>query len=107
MAALTADFDENGVVGTADLGAWAAGFGIGAGASPGDGDATGEGAVNGGDFLAWQREYGNGKAFAPPSVVPEPHSAALALIAVAVVAGAARQRHPVAHGGAMGDLGCF
>jgi len=81
--ALTADFDNNGVVDGADFTQWKGEFGAG---------------LDGGDFLAWQREFGaSGGANASPSfigvdftvtqsssaaVVPEPRSVGLVFIAM-------------------------
>lgn len=51
-ANLSADFDQNGYVETADLTQWESDYGLN-----GDADADGDGNSNGLDFLAWQREY--------------------------------------------------
>lgn len=81
-----ADFDEDADVDVADLAAWESGFGITNGAAHGDGDATGEGAVNGADFLTWQRQYGIGlPAAAASSAVPEPTAAGLVCIVAAAI----------------------
>lgn len=83
----SADFDLDLDVDDVDLAAWEAGFGTSPGAVKGDGDANEDGAVTGADFLQWQREYGFGVPTTPAvAAVPEPHTAALALLAVAGLA---------------------
>lgn len=81
--ALQADFDHNNLVDSADLILWQAGYGVSTGATYQDGDADGDGAVTGRDFLIWQREAGSG-AIVPLSglaAVPEPSG--LVLVALA------------------------
>jgi hypothetical protein len=55
--ALAADFNRDNVVNAADLSDWQAGFGTASGATPVMGDADRNGAVDGADFLVWQREH--------------------------------------------------
>ena len=73
-----ADFDGDGYVDGVDLSTWQDVFG----ASPG-GDADNDGDGDGADFLVWQRQLGDGMtATASAGAVPEPHAAALMVIAV-------------------------
>jgi hypothetical protein len=68
------DFNNNGVVNSADLTVWRGAFGTGPGA-----DADSDGDSDGNDFLIWQRNLGVGSpATAVAGVVPEPASLALA-----------------------------
>lgn len=88
---LEADFNENGVVDSADLLTWKNGFD--GGTTKATGDANGDGDVDGADFLTWQRQLGT---FPPATVaagaVPEPHAAMLALLAaMGAVAGGRRR----------------
>ncbi|HMO85440.1 MAG TPA: CRTAC1 family protein [Lacipirellulaceae bacterium] len=83
------DFNGDGQIDGADLVAWTADFGTGAGS-----DANYDGVADGFDFLAWQRRLGRGVPAATPAGqgVAEPAGAALALVLVAAAAGAARRR---------------
>lgn len=87
-AALAADFDRDNATTGDDLGIWSANFGAAGGAAKSTGDATGDGAVDGRDFLVWQREF----VVTPiATVVPEPAAATLAALALTAIAvGAAR-----------------
>jgi len=70
------DFNSDGVTDGMDLVIWETNFGLTAGGNPAMGDATQDGAVDGADFLGWQRA----SAPSPPvqaSAIPEPHSLAL------------------------------
>ena len=87
--ALQADFDHNNLVNSTDLALWQTGYGIPSGATYQNGDADGDGDVDGRDFLIWQREYGSGALVPLGAVVavPEPMTAALGgLILLAIVA---------------------
>ncbi len=85
LSGVPGDFDEDGDVDGDDLPVWSAGFGMAAGADPGDGDADGDDDVDGADFLVWQQNAG----IAPPAVpamwaaavAPEPSAGVLAVIA--------------------------
>jgi T5SS/PEP-CTERM-associated repeat protein len=81
-----ADFDEDGDVDGADLVLWRLGVGTSSGALHSQGDADGDRDVDGADFLTWQRQLGSGSIIsAANGPVPEPGSAVLASIAVAIV----------------------
>jgi autotransporter-associated beta strand protein len=87
-----ADFNEDGQVDSADLVLWTAGFGNTGAAMHGDGDADGDHAVAGNDFLAWQRQAN----FTAPSQlathsVPEPRSIAPTIAALLGAASFARR----------------
>jgi hypothetical protein len=81
---LSADFDEDGDVDAADLAKWKVGFGIASGAAHMQGDADGNGAVDGADYLAWQRQFGTTLAASAAGAVPEPSSALLMTIVMAI-----------------------
>ncbi len=82
LEALLADFDADLDVDAADLAAWKTGVGIQSGAIRANGDANGDGVVDGTDFLIWQRQL---TATSPLSTqtVPEPHSFVLFAMALA------------------------
>jgi hypothetical protein len=85
---LTADFDDDGNVDGDDLTVWTENIGPTAAA-----DANADGVTDGADFLAWQREFGLG--ITPPvgaaiAAVPEPGSAVLAAMSVAMLSMAGR-----------------
>jgi len=72
------DFNRDGYVNADDLDEWAGEFGNG---------------YDGSDFLTWQRELGNGVLEgAAAATVPEPTSAALSLLALSALGGAAWRR---------------
>ena len=81
-SSLAADFDGDRDVDDGDLERWKTGFGSAGGAMRDQGDANGDGVVDGSDFLIWQRSL-TGAAGA--DVVPEPGGLALALGALATV----------------------
>ena len=77
-----ADFNEDGFVDGDDLAAWEANLGLTGTATKMLGDANGDMAVNGSDFLAWQREFtGSAPQAENSSAVPEPSSLLLTLAA--------------------------
>jgi hypothetical protein len=78
-AAGTADFNYDHRVDDLDLGTWISAFGTSHHTDNRSGDATGDGRVDGVDFLAWQRQFG--AAPLPASGIPEPHAALLAMLA--------------------------
>ena len=73
-----------------DLALWEIGYGIESGAVHSDGDADGDFAVDGVDFLIWQRQFGFplspviGSASTSP--VPEPTGFTLLSLALVLVA---------------------
>lgn len=68
-----ADFNDSGTVDAADLAQWQIGFGD-LDASPAQGDANGDQAVNGDDFLIWRRQLAEANAAGPALAIPEPRS---------------------------------
>jgi hypothetical protein len=81
---LAADFDEDAAVDAADLTTrWRANFGLSTDATHTQGNADGDGDVDGADFLAWQRQVGT---VAAAAVVPEPGALAPFSVAMALVA---------------------
>ena len=84
---LLGDVDSDGDVDAADILVWESGFGLSAGASLSDGDTDLDGDVDGVDFLNLQRGLGDATGLlATPlsthaSVVPEPSTPLLALLA--------------------------
>lgn len=73
-----ADFDRDGKVAAGDLTAWTTEYALSAAA-----DANLDDDSDGTDFLAWQREFGNGTTTLPIlSAIPEPASIGLLLIAI-------------------------
>ncbi len=61
-------------------------------ATPNDGDANGDGDVDGNDFLIWQAGFSPGGDGGASSAVPEPAAAVLGLL-VAGLAAIARRRN--------------
>jgi hypothetical protein len=72
-----ADFDRDGNVDADDLGQWQGDYDLN-----GDSDADGDGDSDGADFLAWQRQLGEGIAV-PAAAVPEPNSVVLVVMLIA------------------------
>jgi hypothetical protein len=92
--ALKADFDKNNGVRGADLAQWTTNFATPSGADKATGDADGDGAVDGGDLLVWQRELGAGTVVttAPTAAtVPEPATVLLVVLSAAAIAYCRRQ----------------
>jgi hypothetical protein len=83
-----ADFDDDTDVDDVDFAAWQTGFGLDTGATHAGGDANADGAVDGRDFLIWERQFND--AVPPIGAIPEP--AALALGALALLALTAHAR---------------
>jgi endonuclease/exonuclease/phosphatase family metal-dependent hydrolase len=76
-----ADFNYSRTVDATDLAAWQNNYGLASGATRSQGDANGDGRVNGRDFLIWQRQATGGSPAL--AVVPEPASWVLLVLAVA------------------------
>ena len=91
-----ADFNEDGVVDSADEALWEIGYGTASGAVHGDGDADDDFDVDGKDFLIWQRQFGfpllSGIGSASTSSVPEPTAWMLWLVGIGFVGGMRRRR---------------
>jgi hypothetical protein len=81
---IDADFDNDQDVDGNDFLIWQRNNG-GAGGN-GDGDADGDGQVDGDDLAAWRQRFGMPVAQGATGAVPEPASAAIALVAVAAFA---------------------
>lgn len=81
-----ADFDLDGAVDARDLSWWQSSFGVDAG-----GDADGDSATTGGDFLVWQRQVGDPTG-ATQYAVAEPDGASLAGAVALLVALCRRRR---------------
>lgn len=86
-----ADFDNDGDADGQDFLIWQRN--LGKGTAFAQGDADGNGVVNAADFAIWKAQFGQtGLATGAAGAVPEPASAALAVLGVIVAAGARRQR---------------
>jgi hypothetical protein len=83
---IAGDFNADGIVDAADLDRWTAGLGTSDAATHWQGDANGDQIVDGADLLIWQRNIGMTASTAIAGAVPEPQSAALITIALAVLA---------------------
>jgi hypothetical protein len=85
----TADFDLDGDVDGADFLAWQRGVGLAEGATLGDGDATGEGAVDAADLTVWSGAFDSAPGLRS---VPEPTYGTIAGVLVIFVTLSARRR---------------
>ncbi|WP_172991839.1 family 16 glycosylhydrolase [Lacipirellula parvula] len=88
VAAISADFNLDGVVDGADFLVWQRGANIASGAEPSDGDANGDGRVNGEDLQIWREQFGAvaNLAASPTAGVPEPGGMVLLGLAIVVAA---------------------
>ncbi len=87
------DFDEDVDVDADDLARWNLGFGTLAAATHLQGDANADGAVEGADFMVWQRQLGTSVGVLQTTAVPEQESSLLLLPATAgAIAIVRRQR---------------
>ena len=88
-----ADFNLDGAVNTLDLPVWKAGFGNPAPSGIANGDANGDGLVDGKDFLIWQRAATAASAATPATgAVPEPTTGMMVAAALLSVGFIARRR---------------
>jgi hypothetical protein len=78
-----ADFNEDGHVDVDDLVLWRAGMGTQTGATHTQGDANGDLAVDGADFLIWQRRLSTTGVVPSSREIPEPSAWLIAAMAVA------------------------
>jgi hypothetical protein len=97
VGASFADFNGDGVVDEEDLAIWQTFKGTDTGASILQGDADGDGDVDGNDYLEWLEQYTNGGVPGSPAPsssgsVPEPGGLAM-LSFCAMLALACRRRH--------------
>ncbi len=90
---LPSDFNSDGFVNSGDLNVWRNNFGIAADANRNQGDADGDGAVTGADFLLWQRQAaGGGSSVAAAAAVPEPSAATLVVATLVMFASSGMRR---------------
>lgn len=88
-----ADFDDNLLVNGADFLTWQKNFPLNDGTALNvDGDATGDGNILADDLAVWELQYGGPPPLAGLAAVPEPTTAALALLALAGLLTANRRR---------------
>jgi hypothetical protein len=85
------DFNLDGVIDGADLAVWATNAGMETGATFRQGDNDRDGDVDGADLLSWQRALSVAAANATTASVPEPMSAWLVMMAMAVTWGVCRR----------------
>ena len=88
-----ADFDNDNDVDGNDFLIWQRGLGTTTGATNGNGDANGSGAVDGADLAAWKTEFGASGGSAAASAVPEPATMALSLVVLTAMAANRRARN--------------
>jgi hypothetical protein len=93
LASEDANFDNDADVDNADLGTWTTGFGTATGGTNATGDANADGAIDGRDFLVWQRQYTGPIAGV---AVPEPANWCSAVVAALVIATIAAPRRRAA-----------
>ena len=87
----TADFSFDGVVDEHDLEPWSDNFSAAAGATRGEGDANGDGRVDGIDFLIFQQQFHSATS-GSGAAVPEPLSGVMGIAGAAAAAAALRRR---------------
>jgi GH35 family endo-1,4-beta-xylanase len=84
LSMLVGDYDRNGTVDDQDLVVWLGSLGGFVPAGTGA-DGNGDGTIDGADFLAWQRSWGNRLAEASSAAIPEPGTATLGGLLVALL----------------------
>jgi hypothetical protein len=89
IAVNDADFDNDNEVDGADFLIWQRG--LGNGTNNMTGDADGNGLVNAADLAVWKTQFGGPPAVAVVGAVPEPHAAALVVLAGLALAAVRRR----------------
>ncbi len=110
MAALagpSADFNSVGGVNAADLAIWKTGFGLAGSPTRAQGNADGDGDVDGGDFLIWQRQNGTAGLQGLAAAIPEPDALLLGACALTVPLAALGRRRRFSHRGPCQSAKCF
>jgi hypothetical protein len=82
------DFNYSRTVDATDLATWQSNYGLASGATRAQGDANGDGQINGRDFLIWQRQSTGGTSSI--AAVPEPASFTMLVGALGIVMGLVR-----------------
>ena len=80
--AIMGDYDSDGAVNAADLDKWRADFGKWV-AKGGGADGNGNGIIDSADYVVWRKAFGSGVATGSSTAIPEPATAAFAVIAAA------------------------
>jgi len=94
---VAADFNADGVVDAADLGAWQNGFGTIGAAAHHQGDADADSNVDGHDFLIWQQQFGISAPASGANPVPEPATGTFAAGLLLLLCGRASWRRADYH----------
>lgn len=81
-SAANANFNGDAIVNGADFLLWQKGNGITTGATPAQGDADGNGAVNAADLGFWENQFGTAPLVGSLSSAPEPSSCLIAGMAI-------------------------
>jgi hypothetical protein len=89
-AAVSGDYNDDGMVDGADLTVWEGAFGQTGTGQAADGDEDGD--VDGADFLIWQQNVGASGTLAAVAAVPEPAAGPLGLIVLASITRLRRSR---------------
>jgi hypothetical protein len=99
-----ADFDNDNDVDGNDFLRWQRGLGTNVGATNAQGDANGDGAVNAADLAVWRSRFGGAPSVAAAAAVPEPASALLTVVGLALVPAVRRAQrgNHAKHGAAAG-----
>jgi hypothetical protein len=78
----SADFDGDSDVDGADFLTWQRGVGLASGATPSQGDANSDEAIDASDLAIWKAQFGTAGLSGAADAVPEPASAAMIVIAL-------------------------